>query len=113
MEDLVLFMAKGFFPLITCENIWMWMLALSLDPKLVFPFQMTLSKKILPFMVTHCVNLYVQLQLDVMPIVITTFDLWVNRCQEGTFALVVQIFISSQLAFLKLMTLYVWGWQDN
>jgi hypothetical protein len=43
-------------------------------------------------MVTHCVDLYDQLQLDVMLIITTTFDLWMNRCQQDTFALFVQIF---------------------
>jgi hypothetical protein len=38
LEDLVLFIAKGFSPLSTCENIWMHRLALRLDPKLVFLF---------------------------------------------------------------------------
>jgi hypothetical protein len=43
-------------------------------------------------MVTHCVDLYDQLQLDVMPIITNTFELWMNRCQQDTFALFVQIF---------------------
>jgi hypothetical protein len=33
---LVLFMAKGFSPLNTCENVWMWMLVLKLGPKVVY-----------------------------------------------------------------------------
>jgi preprotein translocase subunit SecB len=43
LEDLVLLMAKGFFPLSTCENVQMWKLALRLDPNMVFPFRKTLS----------------------------------------------------------------------
>jgi hypothetical protein len=56
-----------------------------LDPKLVFPSQRTLSKKILLFMVMRCVDLYVQLQLDATPTVTTTFDLWMSRNQQDTF----------------------------
>jgi len=54
LEDLVLLTAKGFFPLRTCENVWMWRLVLRLDPKMVFPFRNTLSEEILPKMVTCC-----------------------------------------------------------
>ncbi len=38
LEDLVLLMAKGFSPLNTCENVWMWRLVLKLDPKMVYFF---------------------------------------------------------------------------
>jgi hypothetical protein len=54
---------------------------------------MMLSEETFSPMFTHCVDLYVQLQLDVMPIITTTFDLWMNRCQQDTFALVVQFFL--------------------
>jgi hypothetical protein len=46
LEGLVLLIAKGFFPLSTCENIWMCRLVLNLDFMLVFPFQTTSSLKI-------------------------------------------------------------------
>ncbi len=64
----------------TCKNIWMQRLALRLNPKLVFPSRKILSKDIiLPSMVTHCVDLYVQTQFDVTPTVTTTFDLWMSK----------------------------------
>jgi hypothetical protein len=37
LEDLVLLIAKGFFLLSSCENIWMQCLALQVDPKIIFP----------------------------------------------------------------------------
>ncbi len=80
LEDLILLVAKGFFPLGTCKKIWMQRLALKLNPKLVFPFQRTLSKEIiLRSMVTRCANLHVQTQFDVTPTITITFDLWMNR----------------------------------
>jgi hypothetical protein len=81
LEDLVLLMVKGFSPLNTCENVHMQRLALRLDPKVVFPFRKTLSKKILPNMVTRCLELHVQPLLDATPTITTTFDLWMNRGQ--------------------------------
>jgi len=58
LEDLVLLIAKGFFPLSSCENIWMHRLALRLDPKLVFPFRKMLSSEILLNMVACCLDLH-------------------------------------------------------
>jgi hypothetical protein len=46
LEGLVLLIGKGFFPLSSCENIWMCKLVLNLDFMLVFPFQTTSSLKI-------------------------------------------------------------------
>jgi hypothetical protein len=56
LEDLVLIIAKGFFPLSICENIWMHRLVLMLDPKLVFLFQKMLPNEILPNTVTCCLD---------------------------------------------------------
>ncbi len=44
-------------------------------------------------MVMHCVDLYVQLQLDVTPTITTTFDLWMSRNQQDTFVLVVNFLL--------------------
>jgi hypothetical protein len=35
LEDMLLFIAKEFFPLSSCENVWMHRLALKFNPKLV------------------------------------------------------------------------------
>lgn len=72
-----------------CENIWMQRLALKMDLKLVFPSRKTLFERIFPSIVTHCVNLYVQLQLDATPTIMATFDLWMSKDQQDTFAFVV------------------------
>ncbi len=54
-------------------------LALKFDPKLVFPSQIkTLSKKILPTMIVHCLNSHVQLRLNATPTSVVMFDLWIN-----------------------------------
>jgi len=58
LEDLVLIITKGFFPLSICENMWMHRLALKFDPKLVFLFQKMLSNEILPNMVACCLDLH-------------------------------------------------------
>ncbi len=58
LEDLMLLTTKR-LPLNTCQNVWMWRLALRLDPKVVFPYRKTLFEEILPSMVTCCLNLHV------------------------------------------------------
>jgi hypothetical protein len=75
----VLLTTEGFFPLSTCENVWMWRLALKLDPKVVFPFRNTLFKKILVNMVICCLELHVQTLLNATLIIMATFDLWMIR----------------------------------
>ncbi len=60
----MLFTIKRFFPLRTYENISMCRLVLSFDPKVVFPFQITLFEKTIPTMTTCKLNLHVQPQLD-------------------------------------------------
>jgi hypothetical protein len=59
LEDLVLLTTKGLFPLSTCQNVWMWRLALRLDPKVVFLYRKTLFEEMFLAMVT-CLNLHVQ-----------------------------------------------------
>jgi hypothetical protein len=74
LEDLVLFMEKWFSPLNTCGCV---KLILRLDSRLVFPFQRTWSKNILPTRVAHYLDLHVWLQLDATPIIIIWFvDEW-------------------------------------
>lgn len=64
-----------------------------LDPKLGFPSQMTLSKEILPSMVTRCVNLYVQPSLDVTPTITATFDLWMSKGHHDTYTLIINFLL--------------------
>ncbi len=86
----MLLMTKGFFPLSTCENVWMRRLTLRLDPKMVFPFQKRLFKQILLMMVTHYLNLHVRPLPNVTSTITTTFDLWMSKGQHDTFDFVVK-----------------------
>jgi hypothetical protein len=72
-----------------------------LDPKVVFPFQKTLFEKILPNMVTRCLELHVQPLLNATLILMATFDLWMIRGQHDTFAFVVK---SAQVSFQSYIT---------
>jgi hypothetical protein len=74
----------------------MWKLVLKLDPKVVFLFRKTLSKKILPNMVMCRLEFNVQLLLNATPIVMATFDLWMSRGQQDTFTLVVNFLCKSE-----------------
>jgi hypothetical protein len=75
LPDMVFLVAKGFFYLSSCKNLWMQCLALQLDPKVVFPFQKVMSEKIFPMMVEKCLKEYVTLLFDPTPIAIAQFVL--------------------------------------
>jgi hypothetical protein len=48
-----------------------------------------LFENIFPSTVRHCVDLYVQLQLDATPTIMAIFYLWMSEGQQDTFAFVV------------------------
>jgi hypothetical protein len=58
---------KGFKSLVTCENIWLWMLVLHQCLHVVFPFHFTLVKKMIFAMIkkklwTYICHLILHLQ---------------------------------------------------
>jgi hypothetical protein len=75
-EDVMMLLTpKGFSPLSTWENVWMWTLPLRLNPKLVFPYQRVMFEEIFPIsMVVCCLDLHVKLYFDANLITIATFD---------------------------------------
>jgi hypothetical protein len=75
----VLLTTKGYFPLNTCENVWICRLLLRLDPKLVSPSRKTLYEEIIPSMVDKGLALYVWPLIHARPTTTTKFDLWMNR----------------------------------
>jgi hypothetical protein len=81
----MLLTTKGFFPLSTWENVWMWKLPLRLNPKLVFPYQKVMFEKILPIsMVVFCLDLHVKPYFDANLITIAMFDNLLVYEQEAT-----------------------------
>jgi hypothetical protein len=75
INDLVLVVVKGLFPLNTIENIWMKQFGLRRDPQLVFPSCKTLIKEVFPCMVKHALEKFVSLYINVAISITTTFDL--------------------------------------
>jgi hypothetical protein len=71
----VLIIAKVFFPLNNCENLWMLRLALQLDPRVIFPSRKMMNEEILLMIVEKCLDEYVTQFFDVTPTTTTTFDL--------------------------------------
>jgi hypothetical protein len=112
----VLLIAKGFFPLSICENIWMCRLALKLQVSFSFSNEIK-SEDILPTMVVQYLDFHLQFQLDV--ILTTTFDLWMSRGQHDTFVFVVKNLFANwnpqfvTITFLRPMTLLGMVWQGN
>jgi hypothetical protein len=50
LENLMLLISKGYFPLSTCENVWMCRLVLKFNSKPMSPTQRTLEEEIFPTM---------------------------------------------------------------
>jgi len=59
LEDLVLYIFKGYTFLSTCENIWLHRLVLQQCPCVVFPFRSSLMEWMLLTMVTKTIKLHV------------------------------------------------------
>jgi hypothetical protein len=49
------------------------------DPQLVFPSHKTLLKEILPYMMKHTFEDFVLPYVNVIVLLTTTFDLWMNK----------------------------------
>jgi hypothetical protein len=59
LEDLVLYIFKGYRSFSTCENIWLHMLVLQQCPCVVFPFHSSLLERMLLTMVTKTIKFHV------------------------------------------------------
>ena len=88
-EDLVLLIAKGYYPLSSVENMWLKRFALRHDPRVVFPSRKSLTEDVLPAMVEHTLETIVRPALSACCTVTATFDLWMSKGAQDTFALVV------------------------
>jgi hypothetical protein len=60
LENLVLYTCKGYMPLSTCENIWLWNV-LHQCPRVVFPSRTTLVEEVSPIIITKTMQLHVLL----------------------------------------------------
>jgi hypothetical protein len=58
MEDLVLFIYKGYKILSTCQQVWLHRLILCMCPQVVFPSQSSLVEKVCPTMVAKSMELH-------------------------------------------------------
>jgi hypothetical protein len=76
VEDMTLFMVKGFLLMKNVESIWLQRLAYMLCPCIVFPSKKTLVEDILPSLVEKTMSTYVQPALVDYFLATYTFDLW-------------------------------------
>jgi hypothetical protein len=94
-------------------------LALKFDPELVFlSLIKTLSKKILPTIIVHCLNSHVKPWLDATPTTMVMFDLWVSMGPTKYLCSSRKLFIcileaSSCYTRLFLGQWYYWAWVGN
>jgi hypothetical protein len=59
IRNLVLYICKGYMPLLMCENIWLRRLVLCQYPRATFPSYFSLVKQVFPTTVTKTMELHV------------------------------------------------------
>jgi hypothetical protein len=89
LEDLVLYIAKGYRPLFSIENPWLKHLILHQCGHVRFPIQHQLVNEVLLSVVETTREKYVLLTLASCITCITSFDLWMSCVRHDIFAMVV------------------------
>lgn len=89
MEDLVLYIYKGYTFLSTCENVWFHRLILCQCLCVVFPSWSSLMEQVFHAMAIKTMELYVLPYLESIAIVYVGFDLWMFKSVIDTFAFVI------------------------
>ena len=89
IEDLVLFIAKGYESLSIVESAWLRRLMMRRDPKVVCPSRKQLVREHIPAMLTKTMDRYALPLISSCQTASITFDLWMSRTGWDTFALVV------------------------
>ena len=89
IEDLVLFIAKGYESLSIVESAWLRRLMMRRDPKVVCPSRKQLVREHIHAMITKTMDRYVLPLISSCQTTSITFDLWMSRTGWDTFALVV------------------------
>ena len=89
IEDLVLFIAKGYESLSIVESVWLRRLMMRHDPKVVCPSRKQLVREHIPAMLAKTMDRYVLPLISSCQTASITFDLWMSRTGWHTFALVV------------------------
>jgi hypothetical protein len=89
LEDLVLFVVKGFLPMKFVELIWFQRLSYKLCPQIVFPSRKDFVENVLPSLVEKTMVIYVQLALTNCLSTTCTFDQWMSKGTNDIFVVVV------------------------
>ena len=89
IEDLVLFIAKGYESLSIVESAWLRRLMMRRDPKVVCPSRKQLVREHIPAMLEKTMDRFVLPLINSCQTASITFDLWMSRTGWDTFALVV------------------------
>jgi hypothetical protein len=111
LEDVMLYVIKGFLPMKIIESVWLHRLAYRLCPRVVFPSKNVFVEKIMLDLVEKTMVTYVQLALASCMSTTYTFDLWMFARTHYVFAMVVNLLSTfsltigslnmGQLAYLK------------
>jgi hypothetical protein len=89
LEDLILYIIKGYQPFISIKNVWLKRLVLHQCGQVTFPSRQQLGNEVIPSMVNKTMEHHVLPTLANAITVIATFDMWMLRGCFNTFVLVV------------------------
>jgi hypothetical protein len=97
MEDLLLFVAKGYMLIFVVENHWLRRMVLCQNPQIVFPNWKQLVQCVIPKLVAKTMENFVMLVLESSITSTTSIDLWMSKFGHDTFALVINFINSHQV----------------
>jgi hypothetical protein len=98
MEDLFMFVAKGYVPIFVVENQWLRHMVLCQKPQIVFPNWKQITQHAILELVAKTTKKIVMLVLKSCITIKISFDLWMSTSRHDTFALAIN-FINSHWVF--------------
>jgi hypothetical protein len=119
LEDIILYITKGYHRLSSVENPWLRSMVLRQRLCVVFPFRHQLVINVLPNIVKETKEKYVLPSLTSCVTCTTSFNLWMSHGGHDTFAMVVS-FINNlwepthvTWEFLRCITQQLQPWQTR
>jgi hypothetical protein len=95
LQNIMLFVIKGFLPLRTMEFVWFQRLVLQLYPKVSFLSKRAFTNKVFPKLVNMALTKFMQLALAKCLTTTYNFDLWMSKRVHDVFVVVVNFLFAT------------------
>jgi hypothetical protein len=95
LQDIMLFVIKGFLPLRIVEFVWFQRLVLQLYPKVSFLSKKVFTEEVFPTLVNKALTKFMQLALAICLTTTYNFDLWMCKGVRDVFVVVVNFLFAA------------------